>query len=144
MTVEDALKKARKYGAKTIDDVISDYQIMDHYLDLGTDLCGVFNKIGSCKQIGINTRLSPRKQEFVKAHEVGHAMMHSHIKQLHCTKYSIFSSDKMEFEANKFAVLFLWKQNDYYSLNHFAQYHELELSIVKDMFGGRLGKTRVL
>jgi len=144
MTVEEALKNARKFGATTIYDVIDDHQFYLHYTDLGRDMCGVFNKVGSCVQIGINNRLSSRKQEFVVAHEIGHALMHWHIKQLHCTKYSIYSRDVMEFEANKFAVLFLWSQNEYHSLEHFAAYHELEISVVKDMFGGRLGRSSIL
>lgn len=144
MTVENALKKARKYGAKTIYDVVDDYQFFVHPLDLGSDLCGIFTKTGSCIQIGINSRLSQGKQEFVLAHEIGHALMHRHIKLLHCTKFSIFSLDQIEFEANKFAVLFLWDQNDYCNIAHFCRAHELEIDLVKDLFGGRMGKGSIL
>jgi len=144
MKVDNAIIKVKKHGAKTFWDAVDDLEIMVHETDLGESICGFFYKRGSGRTIAVNSRLSEGKKEFVLAHELGHMIMHSHIKHIHCTKYSIFSNDKMEFEANEFAVKFLWRTNSYYSIEEFCNIHELEPKIIKDMFGGKMDIDSVL
>jgi len=144
MIVNKALDKAVKFGAKQPIEVADDHNIFVHYIPLGKNTYGIFNKTGSCIQIAINSNLSPGKQEFVLAHELGHALMHHNIKQLHCTKYKIYSKDKLEYEANEFAIRLLWDEFTYYSIEDFCRIHELEKSVIKQMFGGIMEKRSII
>ena len=57
--------------------------------------------------IVINTNLSPSMQRTVCAHELGHAVLHTHANTPFLRKNTFFSVDKLEIEANTFAALLL-------------------------------------
>lgn len=54
--------------------------------------------------IVINKNLSEEMQRFVCAHELGHAFLHTKINTSYFKRYTLFSVNKIEVEANTFAV----------------------------------------
>lgn len=54
--------------------------------------------------IHINQDLSEKEQIFVCGHELGHSIMHRHINTPFLKRHTLFSVDKIERQANTFAV----------------------------------------
>lgn len=71
--------------------------------DLGT-INGYYNKLLRLKQIHINHNLSEHMQKFTCAHELGHALLHPNANTPFLRQNTFLSIDRMETEANKFAV----------------------------------------
>lgn len=71
--------------------------------DLGT-INGYYNKLLRMKQIHINHNLSEHMQKFTCAHELGHALLHPNANTPFLRQNTFLSIDRMETEANKFAV----------------------------------------
>lgn len=82
---------------------------------------GFYQSIYNQKIIHINEDLSEQEQKFTCAHELGHIVLHNKINTSFLKTKTLFSVDRYENEANKFAVLLL------YSEEEFKQY--LNLSI---------------
>lgn len=70
-------------------------------------LNGYYTKKYRIKHIHINERLSRQEQRFACAHELGHAILHPDSNTPFLTRSTYLSVDKLESEANKFAVEFL-------------------------------------
>ena len=70
-------------------------------------LNGYYTKKYRIKHIHINGRLSRQEQRFACAHELGHAILHPDANTPFLTQKTYLSVDKLESEANKFAVEFL-------------------------------------
>ena len=70
-------------------------------------LNGYYTKKYRIKHIHINERLSRQEQCFACAHELGHAILHPDSNTPFLTKNTSLSVNKLESEANKFAVEFL-------------------------------------
>ncbi len=68
------------------------------------------------KYIVINKSLSDQLQKFVCAHELGHAVLHKDINTPFMRNYTFFSVDKIEVEANTFAVELLMPNSSLYEL----------------------------
>ena len=85
------------------------FTIADHlniiilYSDLKNTL-GFFNKYKRSKFIHLNSRIPENLETFVCAHELGHAICHHDINTPFLKRHTLFSTDKIEREANKFAV----------------------------------------
>ena len=73
------------------------------YADLGNTL-GFYFHDSRIKFININNNLSTEMQRFVCAHELGHAILHPRSNTPFLKKNTFFSIDKIEVEANTFAV----------------------------------------
>lgn len=56
------------------------------------------------KYIFINNNLDDTSQKFVCAHELGHSQLHPRVNTPFLRKNTLFSTDKIETEANRFAV----------------------------------------
>lgn len=64
------------------------------------------------KYIVINRNLDEPTQKFVCAHELGHSQLHPRINTPFLRKNTLLSTDKIETEANRFAIsLLLYSQN---------------------------------
>ena len=81
--------------------------------------------------IVINKNLSDVMQTFVCAHELGHAILHPEVNTPFFRKYTFFSVEKIETEANTFAVELLMP--DEYLLEH--QYENLTIKEAATMYG---------
>ncbi|MDH5161476.1 ImmA/IrrE family metallo-endopeptidase [Heyndrickxia oleronia] len=82
------------------------------YEDLGKTL-GYFNQFCRIKIIHINEKTSEYQKMFICAHELGHAIFHPEANTPFLKKKTLFSTDKIELEANLFAVRLLFSK-DYY------------------------------
>jgi len=141
MDISAYVEKATKYcHRRTPYHVADDLGYFIHYADMGEATLGYHLVQGSAKIICLNSRLSCKKQEFVLAHELGHAMMHSHIKVSKFTRNSLYSTDVMEREANIFAALLLFGHREMFTVDELADEYEIEPHVLKDLLGGRMGQ----
>lgn len=76
------------------------------YEELGT-INGYYNKPLRMKQIHINDALSENMKKFTCAHELGHALLHPDVSTPFLRSQTLLSVNKMEIEANTFAVKLL-------------------------------------
>lgn len=141
MQISDYVEKATRFcRSRTPYHVADDLSYFIHYQNMGAETLGFHYKHGSAKIICLNSNLSSKKQEFVLAHELGHAMMHAHLPMRKFTKNTLYSSDKIEREANIFAALLLFGHREAFSLAELAYEYEIEIEVLKDLLGGRLGQ----
>ena len=87
-------------------DIASKKNIMVIYGDLG-DTLGFFFSERRIRFIHINNELEYMLQRFVCAHELGHAVLHPKINTPFMQKNTFYSVDRIEKEANTFAVCML-------------------------------------
>lgn len=73
------------------------------YEQLGTVL-GYYNSYKRIQFIHINNNLDERIKKFVCAHELGHALLHRDSNTSFLKANTFYSIDKIEVEANTFAV----------------------------------------
>lgn len=70
---------------------------------------GYYNKLFRVPIIHINQHT--KNEKYVCAHELGHAINHPETNTSFLKKYTLFSNDKIEVEANTFAVELLLPDN---------------------------------
>ena len=87
-------------------DVIARKKILVLYEDLGS-INGYYSLLLRQKQIHINHNLSRFQQRFTGTHELGHAILHPKSNTPFLIANTYQSVDRLEIEANKFAVEFL-------------------------------------
>ncbi|WJE51144.1 ImmA/IrrE family metallo-endopeptidase [Bacillus cereus] len=75
--------------------------------DLHEEINGFYKYEKRNRFIVINSNLSSSMQKTVCAHELGHAILHTHANTPFLRKNTFFSVDKLEIEANTFAALLL-------------------------------------
>lgn len=73
------------------------------YEDLGT-INGYYNTSLRQKFIHINSNLPEHLQRYTAAHELGHAVLHPHANTPFLRSSTLYSVNRLEREANKFAV----------------------------------------
>lgn len=73
---------------------------------------GYYSKSFQIKLIHINENLSEGKKKFTCYHELGHAILHPNANTPFLKKNTLFSSEKIEVEANSFAVGMLFSNFD--------------------------------
>lgn len=73
------------------------------YSDMNNTL-GFFNKYKRSKFIHLNNNIPESLKSFVCAHELGHAIRHPDINTPFLKRHTLFSTDKIEREANLFAI----------------------------------------
>ncbi|QOK28028.1 ImmA/IrrE family metallo-endopeptidase [Cytobacillus oceanisediminis] len=75
--------------------------------NLGKTL-GYYNKNFRIKSIHINENAGDRQKYFICSHELGHAVCHPDANTPFLKRNTLFSTDKIEVEANLFAVRLLF------------------------------------
>ena len=80
---------------------------------------GFYNQCFRHKFIHINQDSSEEKQRFTCAHELGHAILHPEANSPFLRENTLFSIDKMEVQANRFAVDLLF--SDYELQDYIAR-----------------------
>lgn len=65
---------------------------------------GYYLKKYRIKQIILNSDLDRHEEKFVLAHEIGHAILHPDVSTPFLTEHTFLSVNRLEVEANKFAV----------------------------------------
>lgn len=96
--------------------------------DLG-NINGYYNTLFRHKFIHINYNLDDHKQKFTIAHELGHAILHPKANTPFLRENTLFSIDKLEKEANLFAVNLLISDAD------LDEYKECTINQLACIFG---------
>ncbi len=76
----------------------------------------------------MNTSLSESEKYFVCTHELGHAIQHPRISTPFLKNKTLFSVDKIEVEANRFAVEFMMPDNLLFEHKHLTIYDVARLA----------------
>lgn len=82
------------------------------YWDLHSEIWGFYKYEKRNRFIFINDNLEYHRQRYVCAHELGHALLHTKVNTPFLQANTFYSIDKIEREANEFAVnLLLYDKN---------------------------------
>ncbi|MDA2120072.1 ImmA/IrrE family metallo-endopeptidase [Bacillus cereus] len=126
---EYVLNIVAKY--QTIDpfEIARQKNIIVLFEDLGNTL-GFYNTYKRFKFIHINNQINETTQRFVCAHELGHALLHPKANTPFLRNQTFFSVDRLEIEANTFAVELLLTdemifayENTHLSIQEVAEIH---------------------
>lgn len=98
------------------------------YENLGT-ISGYYNKAFRQKFIHINESLPESMQTFTCAHELGHSILHPNSCTPFLTEKTLLSVDKLEIEANEFAVNLLISDED------LKEYQNLTINQLARLYG---------
>lgn len=91
------------------------------------NIYGYFDVHFRIKTIHLNSSISESSLPFVCAHELGHSVLHPDLNTPFLSTYTLFSIDKIERQANTFAVELLLPDS-YLKLNHDINFNRLALS----------------
>lgn len=109
-TVQNIVKK---YKTRSPYELVSSMGIILHREELGSIL-GYYYKVCRIKHIVLNVDLeymSPL-EKYVLSHELGHSIIHPDANTLFLRTYTFLSVDRMEIQANKFAMELLVSDDD--------------------------------
>lgn len=82
------------------------------YEDLGSTW-GYYSKIFRMRFIHINENATEDQKKFICAHELGHVILHPDAHTPFLKKHTLFSTEKIEIEANFFAIQLLFGLNNF-------------------------------
>ncbi len=117
----------RRYNSRDPFQIVNEMGILLTFEPLGA-LNGYYTKKYRIKHIHINEQLSEFDQRFACAHELGHAVQHPDANTPFLTQNTYLSVDKLEYEANKFAVEFLIPDDALYEYVHDYKYTAEQIS----------------
>ncbi|CAM4060950.1 ImmA/IrrE family metallo-endopeptidase [Bacillus pacificus] len=100
---EYVLEIVKKHGTTNPFEIAKRKNIIVLFEDLGSTL-GFYNTYKRIKFIHINNQINETTQRFVCAHELGHAVLHPKANTPFLRNQTFFSVDRLEIEANTFAV----------------------------------------
>ncbi|PFJ52689.1 ImmA/IrrE family metallo-endopeptidase [Bacillus thuringiensis] len=108
MKIKDyVLKIVKKHGTTNPFEIAKRKNIIVLFEDLGNTL-GFYNTYKRFKFTHINNKIDEITQRFVCAHELGHALLHPKANTPFLRNKTLFSVDRLEIEANTFAVELLF------------------------------------
>lgn len=123
-----AEKLMRKYNTNDPFKLAEKLNIIVKYDDLG-NTWGYFITYKRIKIIHINNNLEEWLQRYTCAHELGHSILHKGVPTPFLKKHTLFSIDKIERQANTFAVELLMPDKV------IAQYEGYTVHNVADIVG---------
>nr|WP_150959313.1 ImmA/IrrE family metallo-endopeptidase [Aneurinibacillus sp. XH2] len=91
------------YGTNDPFEIAARLNILVLFETLG-NIYGFFNTSRRIRMIHINDELCDWLKRFVCAHELGHALLHPDVNTPFLRRNTLFSIDRIEKEANQFAV----------------------------------------
>ncbi len=100
-----------KYDTSNPFDLAKMMGIVVRFVDLGNVL-GFHVRHLRCSIIHINESATEKEQLFTCAHELGHAVLHPNVNTPFLKSYTYFSTEKIELEANMFAIELLFPQDN--------------------------------
>lgn len=109
----------KKYNTSNPFELADVLKISVFYEELGT-INGYYNKPFRMKQIHINQNLNEQDAKFTCAHELGHAILHPNASTPFLRSKTFLSVDKLEIEANIFAVNLLIPDETIMENNNFT------------------------
>lgn len=127
----------QKYDTNNPFDIAKHMNILVVFENLGS-VNGYYNKQLRMKQIHINHNLPNHMQIFTASHELGHAILHPNENTPFLRNFTFLSVDRLETEANKFAVELLIPDdelNEYiqmsYSIEQIARIYGYSKELIK-------------
>lgn len=102
--------------------------------DLHQEINGYYKYDRRNKYIVINQNLSEEWKRVVCAHELGHAILHTRLNTPFMRRNTLFSVDKIEREANRFAAELLISDNSFKESNNIyeiASLHDVPVELVQ-------------
>jgi len=93
-----------KYETNNPFNIIKLLDIMLMLENLGLNTWGYYTNICRIPCVHVNNRITEKKQMFTAAHELGHHFLHKGISTPFLRANTLQSIDKIERQANKFAV----------------------------------------
>lgn len=93
----------KKYKSNDPFQIAKEKNIIILFAELGATL-GFYNSYKRIQFIHLNNQLDEMMQRFVCAHELGHAVLHPRSNTPFLRANTLFSVEKLEVEANTFAV----------------------------------------
>ncbi|WP_121639662.1 ImmA/IrrE family metallo-endopeptidase [Virgibacillus sp. Bac330] len=109
-TIVDKLVQA--HGTNDPFDIASALDIHVYKKELHSEIMGFYKYIRRNKFIFINSNLDFEEQRFTCAHELGHSQLHPRLNTPFLRNKTLYSLDKIEREANTFAVEMLMHETD--------------------------------
>lgn len=100
---EEAKKLIKKYATNNPFELADCLKVVIIKRPLG-NLKGCYKLIKRNKVIFINSNLPYLEQRNVCGHELAHCVMHPYVNCKFIQNYTLFSTDKIEIEANKFCA----------------------------------------
>ncbi|MEK8212505.1 ImmA/IrrE family metallo-endopeptidase [Paenibacillus sp. FSL L8-0463] len=82
------------------------------------DMLGYYNSSRRLQMIHINNTASQQDQRFTCAHELGHVILHPNVNTPFLRRHTLYSVDRIEREANQFAVELLMPDELLYESKH--------------------------
>ncbi|MGX5582965.1 hypothetical protein CU072_15430 [Bacillus thuringiensis] len=131
MKIKDyVMKIVKKHGTTNPFEIAKRKDIIVLFEDLGNTL-GFYNTYKRFKFIHINNRIDETTQRFVCAHELEHALLHPKANTPFLRNKTFFSVDRLEIEANTFAVELLLPDE------MISEYQDTNLSIqeIAEIYG---------
>jgi Zn-dependent peptidase ImmA (M78 family) len=98
-----AIGIAERYNTNNPFDIARERNIGILYEPMKTTY-GFYVRYRRFQNIILNNALSEELQRFVCAHELAHSILHADLNVPKLTRYTMFSRDKFEIQANTFAV----------------------------------------
>lgn len=126
-----------KHGTNNPYKIAKEKNIYVFERDMHEEIFGFYKYIRRNKFIYINSNLSENKKFFTCSHELGHSEMHTRIDTPFLKRKTLFSIDKIENEANRFAIELLLPDEliteylKYMTIQDIASLHELPIDLVK-------------
>ena len=100
---EVAIEIADRHNTNNPFEIARERDIRILYVSMKTTF-GFYVRYHRMQNIILNDELSDGMQQFVCAHELGHSILHADLNVPKLTRYTMFSRDKFEIQANTFAV----------------------------------------
>lgn len=126
-----------KYDTRNPIELADCLGIRINYCELGS-IRGFFVFKNRIKQIFLNYNLTDYEKRFVLAHEIGHSLLHPEQNTMFLQN-TFFSADRLEIEANRFAIELLMSDEDIqehweYTLNEWSMFYGLPPEIIELRF----------
>lgn len=119
-----------------------DIEIIKHDLN---NIKGYYTSLEGQKAIILNNSLPYQEEEIVIAHELGHINLHSSSNICFLTNYTYSNTNKLENQANKFAIELLVQDSDLaelkemnFNLEQMARYLEVPLELLEFKFNHKI------
>lgn len=94
----------KTHGTNSPFEIAAQKNTMVLFEDLGSNIWGYFSCINRIPIIHVNERLDYEITLFTCAHELGHSVLHPGINTPFLRRNTLFSVDKLERQANRFAI----------------------------------------